>query len=145
MLPDDLEPMAIAKADCFTLRPTEAAYPPYLMLQLASPSSHRNLVADIHGATRPRINTTQLRNLPIALCSLAEQHEIVSRFRELNALADQLSTRIETAGKSVARSSQAVLAKAFAVTLCTQSSRQRQHSPSLQEIRPYDAVDGSSW
>lgn len=113
VLPHDLEAMALAKADCFTLRPIDAAYRPYLTLQLASPSSYRSLVADVHGATRPRVNTTQVRSLPVPLCSIAEQHEIVRRFGALTALTEGLLARVDAASRRLDRSSQAVLAKAF--------------------------------
>jgi type I restriction enzyme S subunit len=113
VLPDDLQPLALAKADCFTIRPTEAAYRPYLALQLASPVSHRNLVADIHGATRPRVNTTQVRSLPIPLCSVSEQKEIVRRVTAMNALADELIGRLNAAARSAEQTSQALVARAF--------------------------------
>jgi type I restriction enzyme S subunit len=113
ILPTSLESRALAKADCFTLRPTEAVHRPYLTLQLASPSSYRSLVADVHGATRPRVNTTQVRSLPVPLCSIAEQHEIVRRFEALNALTEGLFTRVDAVSRRLDRTSQAVLAKAF--------------------------------
>jgi type I restriction enzyme S subunit len=113
ILPDDLEAMALAKADCFTLRPSEAVYRPYLALQLASPAAYRCLMADVHGATRPRVNTAQVRSLPIPICSIAEQHEIVHRFMALSELADGLLMRVDAASRRLDRSSHAVLTKAF--------------------------------
>jgi type I restriction enzyme S subunit len=113
VLPADLAKETLAKADCFTLRSLDTVDRRYLALQLASPSSYRILAADVHGATRPRVNTTQLRNLPVRLCSLAEQKEIVQRFDRLMAIAEVLTRRIDLANDRVGRTAQAVLAKAF--------------------------------
>jgi type I restriction enzyme, S subunit len=120
-LPDDLDEKALAKADCFTLRPTEVVDRRYLAMQMASPRSYGFLVSDVHGATRPRVNTTQVRSLPVALCTPAEQQEIIHRFDALMHIADETLARIDVAAHSVERSSQAVLAKAFRGELVTSS------------------------
>ncbi len=113
VLPDTLDRETVAKADCFTLRPLPVVDRHYLALQLASPSSYRNLAGDIHGATRPRVNTTQVRSLPIPLCSLDEQREIVQRYFSLMTAADSLQGRIEIAMRRIDLNSQAILTKAF--------------------------------
>ncbi len=76
VLPNDLDEETLAKADCFTLRSVSEVDRNYLSLQLACPRSHRFFAGDIHGATRPRVNTTQVRSLPIPLCSLEEQRAL---------------------------------------------------------------------
>jgi type I restriction enzyme S subunit len=96
VLPESLQEMTLAKADCFTLRPDPAIYPPYLALQLASPATYRHLGGHVHGATRPRVNTTQVRSLPVAVCSLPEQREIVRRFERLMSLANRVIGRDAT-------------------------------------------------
>lgn len=84
-----LKTRAIAKADCFCLRPRqEVVNSHYLAFQLVKRESYERLSESIHGATRPRINTTQLRNLEIRICPLAEQQEIVHRVEALFKLAD---------------------------------------------------------
>ena len=89
VLPVDLDANALAKADCFTLRPSAAVYPQYLAMQMACHRSYDFLISDVHGATRPRVNTTQVRSLPIRLCSPQEQHEIM---RRLDALMRMVNT-----------------------------------------------------
>jgi type I restriction enzyme S subunit len=109
-----LKTKAIAKADCFCLRPKDDLVDrAYLALQLASRESYNALVEEVHGATRPRINTTQLRKLEIRLCPLAEQQEIVRRVEALFQLADQLETRYQKAKAHVDKLQQSILAKAF--------------------------------
>ena len=88
-----LRTKAIAKADCFCLRPrVELVDRHYLTFQLVSGESYNRLMENVHGATRPRINTTQLRKLDIRVPSLPEQQEIVRRVESFT-LADQLEAR----------------------------------------------------
>lgn len=133
LIPPGLEDQAIAKADCFTLRPADAVLPDYLVLQLASPQSHRMLTGAVHGATRPRVNTTDLRSLPIALCSLTEQAEIVRRHRELTALADGAELRLKSARQRADRSAQAILVKAFRGELVHEQEQQSEGSVTTKQ------------
>ncbi len=110
----ELKTPAIAKADCFCLRPKpELVDRRYLTYQLASRESYDALFEDVHGATRPRINTTQLRKLDVRVCSLAEQQEIVHRVEALFALAGRIEERYQGANRQVDSLTQSILAKAF--------------------------------
>ena len=105
---------AIAKADCFCLRPDpDLVDRHYLVLQLSSQESYDALRENIHGATRPRVNTTQVRRLLVRVCPIAEQHEIVRRVEALFKLADTIEKRVEAATKRADKLTQAILAKAF--------------------------------
>jgi len=109
-----LKTKAIAKADCFCLRPRqEVVNRHYLTFQLVSRESYERLSESIHGATRPRINTTQLRNLEVRICPLPEQREIVSRVEVLLKLADTIEKRVAAASLRAEKLTQAILAKAF--------------------------------
>jgi type I restriction enzyme S subunit len=113
VLPDTLDKQALAKADCFTLRPKDIVTPKYLAMQLASPRSYRSLVSHVHGATRPRVNTTQLRSLPIPLCSIDEQNEIVRSFDALTTISDELIAKSQLAKHRIDLTSHAILSRAF--------------------------------
>ena len=116
-----LSTKAIAKADCFCLRPkSELVDRQYLVFQLISQKSYNTLVENVHGVTRPRINTTQLRKLELRICPLPEQQEIVRRVEGLFALADQLEVRLARARGQVERLTPALLARAFAGKLIPQ-------------------------
>ena len=105
---------AIAKADCFCIRPNENIIDKYFLLySLVSFHAYQQLVLNIHGATRPRINTTQLKKLLIPLPPLEEQKEIVRQVDRLFALADKLEEHYKKAKAKVDKLSQSVLAKAF--------------------------------
>jgi len=109
-----LKTKAIAKADCFCLRPRqEVVNRHYLTFQFVSRESYERLSDSIHGATRPRINTTQLRNLEVRICPLDEQEEIVRRVEALFKLADTIEKRVGAASLRAEKLTQAILAKAF--------------------------------
>jgi type I restriction enzyme S subunit len=113
VLPPDVGTPTIAKADCFTLRPINEVNRFYLALQLASPATFKALSNAVHGATRPRVNTTQVRSVPVPLCSIEEQREIVNRYQSALAIMDATERRLQEASRRLDLSSQAVLAKAF--------------------------------
>jgi type I restriction enzyme, S subunit len=105
---------AIAKADCFCLRPDARLVDRhYLVLQLSSQESYDALREDIHGATRPRVNTTQVKKLLVRVCPISEQKEIVRRVQALFKLADTTEQRVEAARERANRLTQSILAKAF--------------------------------
>jgi type I restriction enzyme S subunit len=105
---------AIAKADCFCIRPNETAIDKiFLLYILISLRSYEQLVLNIHGATRPRINTTQLKTLLIPLPELKEQKEIVRRVEQLFAFADKIEARYNIAKTMLDKLPQSILAKAF--------------------------------
>jgi len=110
-----LDTPAVAKADCFCVRPRpELVLREYLVLQLACDRTHDALLEEVHGATRPRITTKQLRAVRVPLCSLSEQAEIVRRTKELFAVADTIGRRVSAAATQAEKLPQAILSKAFA-------------------------------
>ena len=131
-----LSTKAIAKADCFCLRPnSELVDRKYLLFQLVSQKSFNTLFEEIHGATRPRINTTQLRELEIRLCPFPEQLEIVRRVEELFALADRLEARVGKARGQVDKLTQSILVKAFRGELVPQDPNDEPTEKLLARIR----------
>jgi len=105
---------AIAKADCFCLRPKdELVDRSFLVYQLGSSTTRNALVEEIHGATRPRINTGQLRALSVALPPLAEQRRIVAKVEALLAAAAKVEVEAERQARQLERAPQAILQKAF--------------------------------
>ncbi len=110
----DLKKNAIAKADCFTIRPDENLIDKrFLLFVLLSRETFEKLTDNIHGVSRPRINTTQLKRLEIRMFPIEEQHEIVRRVEKLFALADSLEEKYKIAIARVEKIEQSVLAKAF--------------------------------
>ena len=135
---------AIAKADCFCLRPNgDSVDTRYLTLQLASRATYNTLLEKVHGATRPRINTTQLRDLIVPVCPLDEQHEIVRRVDELFSLADQVEARYAKAKQYVDSLKQSIFAKAFRGELVPQDPNDEPASVMLERIREARSTEPS--
>jgi len=131
-----LETIAVAKADCFCLRPRlELVDRHYLTYQLVSSESYRQLLEDVHGATRPRVNTTQFRKLKVRVCPLPEQHEIVRRVEALFKIAVQIEERYKKAKTYVDKLTQSILAKAFRGELVPQDPNDEPASESLEKIK----------
>jgi len=79
-----LDSAAIAKADCFCIRTRpDVAAPLFLASFLATTEVRNALVEQIHGATRPRINTRQLRQLDVVLPPRGEQQRILAKIETL--------------------------------------------------------------
>ena len=104
---------AIAKADCFCIRSRpDLINPRFLMYQLGRPATRDTLIAEIHGATRPRVTTKQLRQLHILFPPLSEQTRIVET---IDALLAQLYTareRLDRVREILKRFRQSVLVAA---------------------------------
>lgn len=109
-----LKTKAIAKADCFCIRPDETIIDKkFLLYILVSNITYSQLTSHIHGATRPRINTTQLKTIRIPLVSLKEQEEIVRRVESLFAKADAIEQQYKSLKEKIDTLPQALLHKAF--------------------------------
>lgn len=116
---------AINKADCFCIRVTKSSLcNKYLMFYLSTRSNYNQLIHQVHGATRPRINTTQLRNCCIPLCSNHEQQQIVSEIESRLSVCDKLEQTIEDSLEKAEALRQSILKKAFAGEL-TKDWRER--------------------
>jgi type I restriction enzyme S subunit len=104
---------AIAKADCFCIRPQTALLAPrYLMFQLGANRTKDALLEEIHGVTRPRVTTRQLRQLEILVPPLAEQKRIVAKVEELLAGVNEARARLARVPALLKQFRRAVLAAA---------------------------------
>jgi type I restriction enzyme S subunit len=65
------------------------------------------------GGAQPFLSLTVLNDIPFALPSVNEQHEIVRRVEELFAFADKVETQVNAAQLRVNNLTQSILAKAF--------------------------------
>lgn len=77
-LPDQVT-FAVNKADCIGIRllPGEVASD-FIQYALSSQSTFTYLKSLMHGATRGRVNTTQIKTIPLALPSMNDQIDIAS-------------------------------------------------------------------
>ena len=132
----ELTTTAIAKADCFCLRPYHTRIDrQFLTFQLASYESYVSLAGEVHGATRPRVNLGQLRALRVRVCPLPEQREIARRVDNLFKLADTVEARYQKAKAVVDKLTQSILAKAFRGELISQDPDDLPAEKLLERIR----------
>jgi len=135
LVPSDLG-AAINKADCFCLRiDPSKALAAFVAYRLATVTTYRDLKELVHGATRPRINLSQLRSYEIALPALKEQQEIVRRVDELLSSADALQGRFADAIANVERVTPSVLAKSFRGELVPQNPTDEPAEKMLERLR----------
>ena len=110
----NLKYKAIAKADCFCVRQKEKLInKQFLTFVLSSIRTQKILVLAVHGATRPRINTTQLKTFSFPLPSLKTQTQIVSEIEKRMAGADVLEASLKTQLINAENLRQSILKRAF--------------------------------
>jgi type I restriction enzyme S subunit len=95
----------------------------YVKIYLESPIAKNRLFGDSHGGTMEILNLEILKNLPIPLPPLAEQHEIVRCVNALFERADQIEEQVIAATKRTEALTQALLGKAFRGDLTTNDSK----------------------
>ncbi len=135
VLPDYIE-RAVNKADCFCIRSYgENLINSYIAMFLVTRCAYHQLGAQVHGATRPRINTTQLKNCAVPFISRNEQEQLVSELGEKLSLIKQLETDIEANLQKTATLRQSVLKKAFEGKLVPQDAHDEPASVLLDRIR----------
>ena len=105
---------AINKADCFCVRAFgDSISADYLAFFLSTTSAYKRLENQVHGATRPRINTTQLKELEVPICSYLEQLEVVritiDKFEAIARLENDIDIQLLKADKN----KQSVLTSAY--------------------------------
>lgn len=121
LLPN-LPTKAIAKADCFTVRTRpDIANRRFVAFQLGTVDVRDAFVEDIHGATRPRITTKQLRDCELSLAPLPEQHRIVEKVEVLLEQVNRAKERLDRVPLILKRFRQAVLAAACSGELTSES------------------------
>jgi len=127
---------AIAKADCFCIRVNaEKSIAKFLLLALVSFDSYKKLIDQVHGATRPRVNLTQLKRLLLSIPPFDEQKEIVRQVDKLFALADKVEEHYQKARVQVDALAQSVLAKAFRGELVPEDPDDEPAEKLLQRIQ----------
>ncbi len=87
------------------------------------------------GGNQPNLNLSKIKEFPVLLPSLDEQHEIVRRVESLFAYVDRLEARYAAARAQVERLTPALLARAFRGELVPQDPNDEPGSVLLECIR----------
>lgn len=105
---------AINKADCFCIRlGSDKIDKAFLAYFLATKNAYNQLIGEVHGATRPRVNTTQLKSCLIPTCSLDEQRSIVAEIESRLSVCDKMEETITTSLQQAQALRQSILKMAF--------------------------------
>ncbi|SHL12597.1 Restriction endonuclease S subunit [Fibrobacter sp. UWOV1] len=105
---------AVNKADCIGIRLKEdVVEKKYVLYYLLSRKAYVDLEHQIHGATRPRVNTTQIKQLEIPICSKKEQKKIVSQIESKFTICENIEKTVNDALIQADAMRQSVLKKAF--------------------------------
>ena len=107
----------------------------YIARFLSSSLAMNTLSKDSHGGTMDILNMRMLKNLPIPLPPINEQHEIVRHVEALFKIADQIEERYQKARSYVDKLTQSILAKAFRGELVPQHPNDEPSSELLKRIQ----------
>ena len=104
---------AINKADCIGIRLKQSVHQSYILYFLSSKDTYNHLIKMIHGATRPRVNTKQIKEIAIPLACSNEQDEIVRVIDNLFAQEQRARDLAESVIAQIDVMKKAILARAF--------------------------------
>lgn len=136
VLPEDLEAAIITKHVYRITMEKEFLLPDFYNLVLQSETvSRKRMFENSLGQTRPGLNSSILKALPLPLCDGSEQREIVSR---LQPTLDQIATTETGIESELQRSEllrQSILKKAFSGRLVRQNPKDEPASVLLERIK----------
>lgn len=104
---------AVNKADCIVIRPSDKILAKYIMYYLASSIVHRALSNQIHGATRPRVNSKQIKGIMIPVISIEQQKEIISLIESRLSVCDKIEQAVGDSLRKAEYLRQSILKQAF--------------------------------
>ena len=104
---------AVNKADCIGIRLNEHYTPQYVLFYLMTKTAYNALVHKVHGATRPRVNTKQIKNIEIPVCDLETQKKIIALIEARLSVCDSIEKTVDTALQQAEAMRQSILKKAF--------------------------------
>lgn len=125
---------AVNKADCFCVRLSDILSNRYIEFFLSTNMTHKQLSNEVHGATRPRINTTQLKQIVLPISNINEQREIVSEIEARLSVCDKLEQTVNENLKKAEALRQSILKKAFEGKLVPQNPDDEPAQKLLQRI-----------
>lgn len=135
MVPDSV-PLAINKADCFAASlKGEQTNPKFADYYLQSPQVFHQIEDLVHGVGRPRINTTQLKELHFPVCPPSEQAEVVRLLDARFEGADALQVEVDEALSRANALRQSILKKAFSGQLVPQVPSDEPASALLDRVK----------
>ncbi|GHU13142.1 restriction endonuclease type I, S subunit [Spirochaetia bacterium] len=134
IIPSHIE-YAVNKADCVCIRTNAELFSKFLVYYLSSKQVYNSLFQQVHGATRPRINTTQIKRIPVPYCPKDEQLAIVSAIESRLSMCDKLEQTIDQTLALSVSLRQSILKKAFEGWLVPQDPNDEPAEKLLERIK----------
>ena len=104
---------AVNKADCIGIRLKSNYMQRYVMYYLLTKNAYNSLIHEVHGATRPRVNTKQIKGMQIPMCDLSAQKQIVGNIESRLSVCDSIEKTVDTALQQAEAMRQSILKQAF--------------------------------
>lgn len=112
LLPNQIK-YAVNKADCIGIKVKDNVLTKYILYYMLTQNVYRKLENSIHGATRPRVNTTQIKKIEIPIVSMREQKKIVNQIESRLSACENIEKTINTALQQAETMRQSILKQAF--------------------------------
>lgn len=129
-------PAAVNKADCFAIRAFGTRFRVrFLQYFLECRNAFKQVEGMIHGVGRPRINTTQLKEISVPVCSPQEQAEIIDRLERDLSEIDKFDLEVRDQLAHIAVLRQSILKKAFSGQLVPQDPTDEPAAALLARLR----------
>jgi type I restriction enzyme S subunit len=127
---------AVNKADCFGVRFFgDTINPKFIQFFFQSHNAFKQIEGMIHGVGRPRINTTQLKEMSVPICSPAEQAIIIERLESIFSDSDSFASALDTGLAQISALRQSILKQAFSGQLVAHDPTDEPASELLKRIR----------
>ena len=104
---------AVNKADCIGIRLKQDISQKFVLFYLSSRDAYHRLELQVHGATRPRVNTTQIKAIEIPYVAYKKQLSIVSNIESRLSVCDSIEKTVDAALLQAEALRQSILKKAF--------------------------------
>ena len=104
---------AVNKSDCVGIRLKRDISQKYILFYLSSRDAYERLIHKVHGATRPRVNTKQIKAIEIPFVAYNGQLSIVSAIESRLSVCDSIEKMVDTALQQAEALRQSILKRAF--------------------------------
>lgn len=104
---------AVNKADCVGIRLKADINPRFILFYLASKEAYNALVHQVHGATRPRVNTKQIKTMQVPFSDSQSQNETVAEIESRLSVCDSIEKTVDAALQQSEAMRQSILKQAF--------------------------------
>ncbi len=106
-------PFAVNKSDCVGIRLKSGVSQTFVLFYLSSREAYQKLFHQVHGATRPRVNTKQIKAIEIPFIPYKRQLSIVSEIESRLSVCDSIEKTVDAALQQAESMRQSILKKAF--------------------------------